>query len=213
MKNSLTKMFFGIVTKDNLKINKSFSFDLLNQILLFNKIKRAFILPLLMIGLLFSTTVGYSQIQKVPVTVPAGGFHIDGDLKANTPTSGVGDWLSGAGGTGGYVINNDGTVVNSLTSGHRIDGYKGGPAEMSFTSGSKFNDNPNSWTWNTGDAGGKGDINNVLYHIGNDSSTNEQWIIVAGDRKETNGTSYIDFEFLQNTLTRNTSGNPLGAII
>jgi hypothetical protein len=43
-----------------------------------------------------------------------------------------------------------------------------------------------------------------MYHV--TTGTNGQWIMIGGDRLSTSGTSYIDFEFLQNTLTRNTSG-------
>ena len=39
-----------------------------------------------------------------PVLSPPGGFAIDGDLLANTPDAGAGDWLSGPGGTGGAVL-------------------------------------------------------------------------------------------------------------
>src|ERR1041384_1629176 len=38
-----------------------------------------------------------------PVLVPAGGFAIDGDLLANTPNLGSGDWLPGTNGTGGVL--------------------------------------------------------------------------------------------------------------
>ena len=39
-----------------------------------------------------------------PVTIPAGGFAIDGDLMANNPAANVGDWLGSTNGTGGGVL-------------------------------------------------------------------------------------------------------------
>src|SRR2546427_650464 len=40
-----------------------------------------------------------------PVLIPAGGFGIEGDLLANTPTASVGDWLASTNGAGGGVLN------------------------------------------------------------------------------------------------------------
>src|SRR5206468_5965399 len=52
---------------------------------------------------------------------------------------------------------------------------------------------------------GKTDINNVLMHIGTDTN-GHTWTIVAADRASTSGDSYIDFEFLQNALTKSNNG-------
>ncbi|MFT6748538.1 MAG: hypothetical protein ACJAQ1_000455, partial [Flavobacterium sp.] len=143
-----------------------------------------------------------SAQQTVAVDNPTGGFNINGSLTAGST---AGDWVQDAG--GGFVLNNAGVGVNPATSFRVTDGYKAGPQDLILTQGSKFNNNPNGWAWSASDAGGKGDINNVLFHIATNVSTNQQWLFLAGDRKETNGTSYIDFEFLQNTLTRNTTNN------
>jgi predicted membrane protein len=172
----------------------SFILDLYFLACNFKKMAKHIIIVLIMI---FSVSSTFAQ-QTIAIDNPTGGFNINGSLTAGAV---VGDWIPGTG-SGGFVLNNNGTAVNNFISGRKIDGYKSGPQDLIFSTGSKFNDNPNTWTWAAADAGGKGDINNVLYHIGN-TSTNEQYMIVAGDRKETNGTSYIDFEFLQNTLTRN----------
>ncbi|WP_332914498.1 hypothetical protein [Algoriphagus boritolerans] len=77
-----------------------------------------------------------------------------------------------------------------------------------FQGGGKFNDNPNTaWGWQLGGVQGKSDINNVFVHLAEDLA-NDQWIIVGADRLETNGNSYIDFEFLQGTLQpTGTTGN------
>ena len=47
----------------------------------------------------------------------------------------------------------------------------------------------------------KEDMNNALIHVTKDPVTGHTWIMVAGDRRTNNGDAYIDFEFLQNTLT------------
>src|SRR6476659_3833382 len=87
-------------------------------------------LCMLVMVLGFSFT-GSAQIDKgvAPVDPPIGGFAIDGNLKANTPTSPApfaanqGDWLFGAGGSGGYVLDgtNSGTPLNSSTTFHLYD--------------------------------------------------------------------------------------------
>ncbi|MBW4362247.1 SprB repeat-containing protein, partial [Flavobacterium sp. NAS39] len=146
-----------------------------------------------------------SVAQTAPVIFPYNGFGIDGDLKANTPSLGIGDWISGSGGSGEYVFNLDGTAVNTATTYKFTDLYDT-TSDNIFTGGGKFNDNPTTqWSWTNNKAGGKGDINNVLIHLGVDISNN-QWLIIASDRLETTGTSYIDFEFFQHTLTANAGG-------
>ncbi|HEY9221392.1 MAG TPA: hypothetical protein VIO43_07430, partial [Lutibacter sp.] len=154
--------------------------------------------------MLFSTTVGYGQ-QLAPVTVPTGGFHVDGDLQSNLPTSGMGDWIQGPSGSGGFVFDNTGNPINISRTFRVVDKYDPTPDNI-FTGGGKFNQNPTTaWSWTTGKAGGKGDINNVLLHLG-EASNNDQWLIIASDRLVTTGASYIDFEFLQNSLTANVGG-------
>ncbi|PKB18923.1 gliding motility-associated C-terminal domain-containing protein [Flavobacterium sp. 5] len=144
--------------------------------------------------------------QTTPVIFPYNGFGIDGDLKANTPTSNIGDWIPGTGGAGEYVFQLNGTAVNTATTYKFTETYNSNGDNI-FTGGGKFNDNPNTqWSWTNNKAGGKGDINNVLIHLGTDSSNN-QWLIIASDRLVTTGTSYIDFEFFQNTLTANAGGS------
>ncbi|MDP3357803.1 MAG: hypothetical protein Q8S41_00515, partial [Lutibacter sp.] len=159
--------------------------------------------------LLFSTVVGYSQLA--PVTVPTGGFHIDGDLQSNTPTNGVGDWIAGTSGSGGgYVFDNAGNPINISRTLRVIDRYDS-TLDNIFTGGGKFNQNPSTaWSWTSGKSGGKGDINNVFLHLGEEvisSTQSNQWLIIASDRFVTTGTSYIDFEFLQGTLTANVGGS------
>ena len=45
----------------------------------------------------------------------------------------------------------------------------------------------------------------MLFHVTTDAD-GHTWVIVAADRLSTSGDSYIDFEFLQNPLTRNSNG-------
>ncbi|HBS87703.1 MAG TPA: hypothetical protein DEA97_14160, partial [Bacteroidales bacterium] len=144
---------------------------------------------------------GISISQVAPVIEPTGGFHIDGNLINNSPTNGVGDWTYGSGTN--YVFNNSGVAANPVYSSFYIDPYDNS-TDLAFQ-GSKFNDNPNTWIWSAGKPSGKTDINNAMFHLSNDLNNNT-WLIVAGDRYTTTGTSYIDFEFSQNTISRNPAG-------
>ena len=130
-----------------------------------------------------------------PVVSPAGGFAIDGNLLANTPAVDAGDWLSGAGGTGGAVLGANGAPLNPAMTFHLVDPYNADNDET-FIGGLKWTDNPNNWGWTTGKASSKTDINNVLLHVAADAD-GHTWVIVAADRLSTSGDSYIDFEFLQ----------------
>jgi hypothetical protein len=139
-----------------------------------------------------------------PVVVPSGGFAIDGDLQANTPAAGAGDWLPGPAGAGGSVLDATGAPLNPATTFHFIDKYNDG-GDNTFAGGLKWTDDPNTWQWTTSKASSKTDINNVLMHITTDAS-GHVWVVVAADRFSNSGDSYIDFEFLQNKLTLNTNG-------
>jgi len=155
------------------------------------------LLTMIVVFILLLPSVSYSQ--TAPILIPTGGFSIEGDLKSNFPTAGVGDWVVGNAGAGGYVLNNDGSPFDPLNSGKIHDNYDGN--DMIFQ-GSKFNQDPGTWVWTVGKANSKNDINNVLWHMSKDVN-DDMWIILGSDRFTTSGTSYIDFEFLQNTLTRN----------
>jgi len=176
------------------------------------KNKRLFASGKLIIQNLFLLlTLLSSQItsgQVAPVTTPTGGFAIDGGLKANTPTANIGDWFPGPGGTGGSVFDGSANPVNTLTTGRKTDLYNSINDDI-FTTGSKFNDYVSNLHWTSGSAPDKNDINNALYHVARDASNN-QWVFIAGDRLSTNGTSYIDFEFLQGTITENAGGTFTG---
>ncbi|MFE3871228.1 T9SS type A sorting domain-containing protein [Flavobacterium sp. ZS1P70] len=92
-----------------------------------------------------------------------------------------------------------------------------------FTSSNKINDNPGTYTWGAGSSPPKNEIQNCGVHfsygragkIGGRStdginfvtpggvagSSTDLWCLFAGDRQTINGSSYIDFEFLQAPLT------------
>ena len=175
----------------------------------FLKPAQTFLILFLLSVLFFTSKTAYSQIGpgKALVTPPTGNFAIDGNLQANVPTpAGVGDWLPGGAGSGGNVLNANGTVVNPLITYHLTDLYSSN-SDNNFAGGKKFNDDPNTWTWVSNPVGAKVDMNNALIHFAIDAN-GHKWIIIAADRKSDNGDAYIDFEFLQNTLTVNgaTSG-------
>src|SRR5438105_738071 len=139
-----------------------------------------------------------------PVISPAGGFAIDGDLLANTPGANTGDWLATTNGTGGGVLSAAGVPLDPPTTFHFIDAFNSSSDNV-FAGGLKWTDDPNVWQWTSGNASSKTDINNVLLHISTDAN-GHTWTIIAADRASSSGDCYIDFEFLQNSLTKNSNG-------
>jgi hypothetical protein len=100
--------------------------------------------------------------------------------------------------------------VNGATTFHLIDLYANA-SDNNFAGGQKVDGNPNSWTWKQNPVNTKQDINNALIHFATEAN-GHNWIVVSADRLSNNGDSYIDFEFLQNTLsvTTNTGGTSGG---
>lgn len=190
------KQFLNIYECDK-PVSKSKTFFVTGTIIMKN-------LFLLFILLSFQTIFG----QVAPVLIPSGGFAIDGGLKANTPTANIGDWFPGPGGTGGSVFDASANPINASTTGRKTDPYNSSSDDI-FTTGSKFNDYISNLHWTSSSAPDKNDINNALYHVARDASNN-QWAFIAGDRLSTNGTSYIDFEFLQGSVTENSDGTFTG---
>ena len=134
-----------------------------------------------------------------------GGFEIDGDLRASAAPVPITDWLdtiAGGGGNSGLLFDT-GVPKNTTVTYRRLDPEGCGSACDDVMSGGKLNENPNlTWQWQTGASNDKTDMNNVYVHISRDS-VGHRWVTASADRFKTNGTSYVDFEFLQNTLTRN----------
>jgi hypothetical protein len=142
-----------------------------------------------------------------PTTGLGNGFEIDGNLLANSPASLPefgDDWLDGPAGPGTGVLNSDpaGTPKDPTTTFHLLDLTKNDDLDIFATSNKVFDD-PNDYEWKTGSVPQKDDIQNGLIYFSIDGFGN-QWFGVAGDRRSINGDSYIDFEFLQNTLARTT---------
>ena len=158
------------------------------------------VLPVLVLGVLAASPAGAVAPGTAPVDPPAGGFAIDGNLQANVPVAGIGDWLPGAAGSGGNVLNAAGGAVVGGATFRLIDTFNNG-SDDNFQGGQKFDQNPNGWTWVANPVSPKTDINNGLLHFTTDPVTKHSWLVFAGDRMSNNGDAYIDFEFLQNVLT------------
>ncbi|QQS48856.1 MAG: DUF11 domain-containing protein [Acidobacteriota bacterium] len=146
----------------------------------------------------------FFQGSGIAQTGDPGGFHIEGNLVANSPTANVSDWVPGPGGTGVGVLDGSGAPVNPAATKHVIDLYDS-DLDNVFKPGTKHDDHPNTWTWEQGKTTGKDDINNALLHVSTDSN-GDLWFVVGGDRFSTNGDSYIDIELWQNPITANPDG-------
>jgi len=187
--------------------------------------KSSRLITLLIMTLLFIGNIATAQINRpgvAPVQIPAGGFGVDGDALANYPTPGdyseAGDWFSdplypGSGGTIFDMSTPDPfDLIPALLSPvimakHYNDPYAGTDPTRFLTS-NKINDDPNTYQWGPGGTNNpaKNEINNatVAFSFGDPNlggNVNDLWAIIAGDRATVNGSSYIDFEFLQNSLT------------
>jgi hypothetical protein len=130
----------------------------------------------------------------------AGGiFEIEGNLLSGD--EGGYDWVQGAGGTG-VLDNVTGDPVQPRTV-HKIDLTGNADANRFFTGVKVFQD-PTTWQWKNGSSPPKDDIQNGAIHFYKDNG--DWWVAVSGDRRSVNGTSYIDFEFLQSSLVANGDG-------
>ncbi|TAL42539.1 MAG: T9SS type A sorting domain-containing protein [Chitinophagaceae bacterium] len=155
--------------------------------------------------LLFVTTlvfiISYGQAGIVPVNPPTGGFSIDGYLQRQGPG---GDWLEGPSGSpsGTFLLTDD---LSPLFTGAAftwaIDAWNSNSDETFKNGKNRFNDNPNNWKWHYKKSASRYDINNSLLYFVRDN-VGHIWAILSGDRFNTNGTSYIDFEFFQNPVAR-----------
>ncbi|MBP6182665.1 hypothetical protein, partial [Flavobacterium sp.] len=156
-----------------------------------------FLLSFLSIPLVILAQIGPGIAS---VNSPSGGFNVDGTLIANSTT---GDWVDGTG-SGGFILTNSGAPLNVGTTYHLFDPYNISSDNI-FGGGLKVTDNPNDWTWVTGTANDKTDMNNALIHLTTDTNGNV-WVIFAADRLSNSGNAYVDFEFLQTTMTKTAGG-------
>ena len=162
----------------------------------------------------------YAQINipgTAPVQNPNGGFGVDGDARANYPVADIGDWFAYPGGDGGSVFpagyelpsaNFEGVIDfqdEGMTFFFRDDITNNDPTI--FTGSNKINHDPETYEWGAGSSPNKNEIQTAIVHfsygdpaLGGDA--NDLWVMFAADREVTNGSSYIDFEFLQSALTK-----------
>ena len=169
---------------------------------------------LLALGIALNLAATPPPAGVAPFLAPAGGLAIDGNLITGTPVANVGDWLICTNvappGTAGAVLDKNGAPLDISRTFHLIDLYNANN-DTTFTGGHKWFDDPNTWQWTTSKASSKTDINNVLFHVGLDAE-GHIWIAIAADRFSTSGDSYIDFEFLQNRLTKSLCLRPIEQI-
>ncbi|MFD2516274.1 T9SS type A sorting domain-containing protein [Salinimicrobium flavum] len=197
----------------------------------YGKWKNDIIFPLLTIILflipfndIFAQKTTAENIQGIaPVITPPGGFEIDGNAYAET----AGDWESDAiNESAGLFLStltpedfDTGTPEFLFDPEYRAmsffyrDGITNNDPTI-FTSSNKIDDDPETYTWGAGSSPNKNEIQTAAVHFtyGDDSfldsegvpytNSDDLWVIFAADRQVTNGSSYIDFEFLQNSLIR-----------
>ncbi|MFD0975389.1 T9SS type A sorting domain-containing protein [Salinimicrobium gaetbulicola] len=170
---------------------------------------------------LYSQKNTAENIQGIaPVITPPGGFEIDGNASAET----AGDWESDAvnelaglflstllpedfeTGTPEFLFD---PPYRDLSFFYR-DGITNNDPTI-FTSSNKIDDDPETYTWGAGSSPNKNEIQTAVVHFtygdpthpnGNNTTADDLWVVFAADRQVTNGSSYIDFEFLQNSLIR-----------
>ncbi len=159
------------------------------------------------------STLSFGQAGNAPMqALPnfPGPMAIDGFVQRQ---GAAGDWLPGPGGATNTVFTN--TCVALVPLAYRlIDPYNDQTNDQIFDGGNKLNDNPNDWGWRTGKPPAKDDINTAMVFIALNPVDNHIWLAISGDRFSTNGTSYIDFEFYQNSITKTTDpGGETGGFI
>jgi hypothetical protein len=160
--------------------------------------------PAIVVTILCAFTNAYAQAPQPGL---GGGFEVDGNLFSNNPGGIIGlgnDWLQGPSGPGSGVLNKNGTPKNPVTTIHILDGIGGADSDV-FDGSNKADADPSTYKWKSGSAPQKDDIQNGIAYFSEDEFGNH-WMRVAGDRMSTSGDSYIDFEFLQATLTKNANG-------
>jgi len=194
--------------------------------------RQSLVLPLMIAAIAMTgyTTTAQNILGQAPVLVPKGGFAIDGNAFAKFPGDNPlwGDFLFEMGETnpaadpGGIFVPipppydyPDGPLPSNfyitpgLTTFFRDNITNNDPTI--FTSSNKINDNPTTYTWGAGSSPNKNEIQNAIAHFSYGDPAiggiaNELWMIFAADRQVTEGSSYIDFEILQKSLTINKLG-------
>ena len=219
-KNTISKLNF-------LKFNEGNSKDYLSR-LWHHYWHQWLTMSVVLLTILTGNMVNAQSIQGVvPVKTPLGGSGVDGDAFAHRPAGYelVGDLFDDVHPTGTHGVL-DLTTGNLLYPGFTFflqDPWGGDIQDPTiFTLSNKINDNPSTYTWGAGQNPNKNEIQNAGAHFSYGDPTiqtvvdgvplvvnglpvmgdpNDLWVLFAGDRQVTNGSSYIDFEFLQKSLT------------
>ena len=155
-----------------------------------------------------ASTLSFGQAGNAPMQQLApfpGPFAIDGFLQRQGAN---GDWLAAAGGSANnFVFTNAGAPVAGLIAFHQLDLFNDLVNDDIFDGGNKLFQNPNDWGWRSQKPPAKDDINNALIFVALNPADNHIWLAISGDRMSDNGTSYLDFEFYQNSITK--TGGPI----
>ena len=120
-----------------------------------------------------------------------------------------GDWLQAAGGSANNFIFTDAGLPapGIMFSFLKRDLFNDQTNDEIFDGGNKLIENPNDWGWRSQKPPAKDDIHNAAGWVAINPADNHIWLAISGDRLSTNGTSYIDFEFYQNEITK--TGGPI----
>ena len=152
------------------------------------------------------STLSFAQAGNAPMqALPSfpGPFAIDGFLQRQGVN---GDWLAGPGGATNIVFTDAGVPLVPLAYLLR-DLWDDQVNDDIFDGGNKLFQNPNDWGWRSQKPPAKDDIHNAAVFLAVNPANNHIWLAISGDRLSTNGTSYLDFEFYQNTITK--TGGPI----
>ena len=153
------------------------------------------------------STFSFGQAGNAPMqSLPnfPGPFAIDGFLQRQTAAAG--DWLAGPGGATNIVFTDAGVPLVPLAY-LRTDLFNDQTNDDIFDGGNKLFQNPNVWGWRSQKPPAKDDINNAMVFLALNPADQHIWLAISGDRMSTNGTSYLDFEFYQNPITK--TGGPI----
>ena len=147
------------------------------------------------------------QVGVAPVSLPKGGFGIDGDPMSGVPNGGVGDWTCGSESVleGDAVLDAAGMPIHPLMTHHFTDQSIDGDKDSVFVGSCNWYDDPNNWKWKTADPSRKTDVSDVWVHVAT-SPDRHVWAVVGAGRLAASGDSRLDFEFLQNRLEKQAGG-------
>src|SRR5436190_5555143 len=154
-----------------------------------------------------ASTLSFGQAGNAPMQqLPPfpGPFAIDGFLQRQ---GAAGDWLGATDAGINRIFTNAGVAAPLIQfSFFARDLYDNTDDEI-YTQGAKLDDNPNDWHWTSSKPPKKDDINVATGWVALNPADSHIWLAISGDRLATNGTSFIDFEFFQNEVTR--TGGPI----